>query len=332
MKHHPYFRDLLSGNATRLAYGARTLNEGGLQSVPTLNFPGGALIGCSAGFVNLAKIKGTHNAMKSGMLAAEAAYDAVTSSSSSSDEPTDMSAYDRALHASWVHTDLHEVRNLRPSFNTPLRLWGGVAYSGLDSLVLRGRTPWTFRHSAASDARHTQRAADCEPIAYPPFEPPLSTDLLTSLALTGTNHAEDQPVHLRVRRYVAANEVGKEGAMPSLETQEKYEESKEVRREHVRRNVGEFAGLLGRACPAQVYEYVEDEASQGEDGEGWGGKKLVINSQNCIHCKLCDIKVPTQDITWTVPEGGGGPKYSTHPSFTYNLISLILTPSFAAIT
>ncbi|KAI0694134.1 hypothetical protein BC835DRAFT_1545230 [Cytidiella melzeri] len=308
MKHHPYVKGLLSGESTRIAYGARTLNEGGFQSVPKLHFPGGALIGCSAGFVNVAKIKGTHNAMKSGMLAAEAAFDAIEAAS---DEPTDMSKYEENLKNSWVWSDLHEVRNLRPSFNTRLGLWGGIAYSGLDSLFLKGRTPWTFRNTTgASDAAHTKRASECQPIDYPSFQPPLSTDLLTSLALTGTNHAEDQPVHLRVRQYSKQNTAGKEGERPSLEQEEEYTEDKASRRQHVKLNVGEYAGLLGRACPAQVYEYVDDEASQGEGGEGWGGKKLVINSQNCIHCKLCDIKVPTQDITWTVPEGGGGPKYT----------------------
>ncbi|OSX58125.1 hypothetical protein POSPLADRAFT_1071371 [Postia placenta MAD-698-R-SB12] len=317
MKHHPYFEDLLSGDSTRIAYGARTINEGGLQSVPKLHFPGGALIGCSAGFVNVAKIKGTHNAMKSGMLAAEAAFDVVAAQDGAAEEDrdaADMSPYEGALHDSWVYKDLYEVRNVRPSFNTPLGMWGGVAYSGIDTLLLRGRVPWTFRNtSGTSDAAHTRRAAECTPIAYPPFRAPLSTDLLTSLALTGTNHAEDQPVHLRVRQHKGApGDAGAEGSekKAGLETEEWVEDA-EVRRAHVRANVEEYAGLLGRACPAQVYEYVEDEGStQAAESEGWGGKKLVINSQNCIHCKLCDIKVPTQDITWTVPEGGGGPKYS----------------------
>ncbi|KAI0795599.1 FAD/NAD(P)-binding domain-containing protein [Abortiporus biennis] len=312
-KHHPYFKDLLEG-ATRIAYGARSLNEGGLQSVPKLNFPGGALIGCSAGFVNVAKIKGTHNAMKTGMLAAETAYDVVTDEAASEDpeKSTDMSKYDEAYRNSWVYQDLHEVRNVRPSFNTPLGMFGGVVYSGLDTLFLKGRTPWTFRNtSGLSDAAHTKKANECKPIEYPPFQPPLSTDLLTSLALTGTNHAEDQPIHLRVRNYIKGeNEASAEteGGLPK----EHWVEGKDVKREHVRVNVGEYAGLLGRACPAQVYEYVDDEASAAgaTDGEGWGGKKLVINSQNCIHCKLCDIKVPSQDITWTPPEGGGGPKYT----------------------
>ncbi|KAI0267315.1 FAD/NAD-P-binding domain-containing protein [Gloeopeniophorella convolvens] len=289
MKHHPYFAELLSGDSTRVAYGARTLNEGGLQSVPTLHFPGGALIGCSAGFVNVAKIKGTHNAMKTGMLAAEAAFDALFADDSA---PADLSAYERAYKESWVYSDLHEVRNLRPSFNTSLGVFGGVVYSGIDSLLLKGRTPWTFRNSHTIDAAHTRRASQCTPIEYPPPQPPLSTDLMTALALTGTNHAEDQPAHLRVR-------TEEDGSL----------ESSERRREHVRVNVEEYAGLLGRACPAGVYEYVDDEdGSAGK--EGWGGKKLVINAQNCIHCKLCDVKVPTQDIQWTVPEGGGGPKYT----------------------
>ncbi len=161
MKLHPYFTKLLTGGE-RVAYGARVLNEGGLQSVPRLDFPGGALIGCSAGFVNIAKIKGTHNAMKSGMLAAESAYAALEGSESESDEdakPVDMSAYDTALRSSWVWDDLKEVRNLRQSFNTSLGLWGGIAYSGIDSLFLKGRTPWTFRNrSGMTDAKHTKRA------------------------------------------------------------------------------------------------------------------------------------------------------------------------------
>lgn len=315
MKHHPYYRDLLSGDSTRIAYGARVLNEGGLQSLPRLNFPGGALIGCSAGFVNVAKIKGTHNAMKSGMLAAEVAYEAFESGDASEDKPMDMSAYDQALRKSWVHDDLYEVRNLRPSFKTPLGLWGGVAYSGIDTLFLKGRTPWTFRNaSGKSDAAHTLSSRECEPIEYPPFEPPLSTDLLTSVALTGTNHAEDQPVHLRVRSYLTQDRNAEAEASKGLNAEE-WTEDANIRREHVRMNVGEYAGLLGRGCPAQVYEYVEDEnadAAAEPEAAGWGGKKLVINSQNCIHCKFCDVKVPTQDITWTVPEGGGGPKYSKY--------------------
>lgn len=319
LKHHPYFRSLLSSpSAERIAYGARVLTEGGLQSIPTLHFPGGALIGCSAGFMNVAKIKGTHNAMKSGMLAADAAYNAVHPTENQTEQPSaDMSSYDAALRSSWVWKDLYEVRNLRPSFNTRLGIWGGIAYSGIDSLLLKGRVPWTFKHTPTSnirdfqngnslDASHTEPASKHKPIDYPPFEAPLSTDLMTSVSLTGTNHAEDQPVHLRVVKtpeFMREVDEGNQGM--------NVDRAKERRREHVQVNVDEYAGLLGRACPAGVYEYVEAEIGDKRTSEeGWRGKKLIINSQNCIHCKFCDVKVPTQDITWTVPEGGGGPKYS----------------------
>jgi electron-transferring-flavoprotein dehydrogenase len=157
LKHHPYFRALLT-NGERLSYGARVLNEGGLQSLPKLNFPGGALVGCSAGFLNVAKIKGTHNAMKSGMLAAEAAWDTVHPSSSASETDVEsaanLQAYDTALRNSWIYSDLHEVRNLRPSFNTCLGMWGGIAYSGIDSLFLKGRVPWTFKHGKVEVSSH----------------------------------------------------------------------------------------------------------------------------------------------------------------------------------
>lgn len=157
MKHHPYFAKLLA-DGERIAYGGRTLNEGGLQSIPKLSFPGGALIGCSAGFVNTPKIKGTHNAMKSGMLAAEAAYAVIHGGG-------DMTAYEENLKKSWVWKELKEVRNLRPSFNTPLGVWGGILYSGVDSLLLKGRVPWTFR-TTISDAAHTKRARYAMDMCY----------------------------------------------------------------------------------------------------------------------------------------------------------------------
>ncbi|KAK0500048.1 hypothetical protein EDD18DRAFT_1437631 [Armillaria luteobubalina] len=310
MKHHPYFRKLLTASdssftPTRVAYGARVLTEGGLQSIPLLHFPGGALIGCSAGFVNIAKIKGVHNAMKTGMLGGEGAFNALETADE--DTPTDLSSYSRAFSKSWVYDDLNEVRNIRPSFATNLGLWGGVAYSGIDTLLLKGRTPWTFRHTKEEtrkeyinatpsfDSAHTEPASKHKPIKYPPFEPPLSTDLMTSVMLTATNHVEDQDY---IKEWY---DEGEEGEL----------DVKIRRRKHVDVNVGKYAGLLGRACPAGVYEYVDDEASKiSENGEGAKGKKLVINAQNCIHCKLCDVKVPSQDITWTVPEGGGGPKYT----------------------
>ncbi|KAJ7692938.1 hypothetical protein B0H17DRAFT_1168966 [Mycena rosella] len=321
MKHHPHFRALLSGlGAERLAYGARTLTEGGLQSLPQLHFPGGALIGCSAGVVNIAKIKGTHNAMRTGMLAAEAAFAAlhpsaafvstaspatfkpspaeVEAETESADDhaPVSLAGYSAAFPGSPAYADLWAVRNVRPGFATRAGLAGGVLYAGVDTL-LRGRVPWTLGHksegnpsTSSPDALATRPAAECAKISYPAFEPPLSTDLMSSVALTGTNHAEGEAVHLRVMR-------GVDGAA--------WGETAARRRAHVRANVGAYAGLLQRACPAGVYEYPEGEE------EGWEGHKLVINSQNCIHCKLCDIKVPTQDITWSVPEGGGGPKYTT---------------------
>ncbi|KAJ7907085.1 FAD/NAD(P)-binding domain-containing protein [Mycena leptocephala] len=337
MKHHPHFRSLLSnGSAERLAYGARALTEGGLQSLPRLDFPGGAVIGCSAGVVNTAKIKGTHNAMRTGMLAAEAAFAAlhpsavfvstaspetfkVTSTveegegSASTDAPLSLTAYTTAFRNSPAYNDLWAVRNVRPAFNTRLGVFGGVMYAGVDTM-LRGRVPWTLRHhkrdgtnpsTTSPDALATLPASACKPIEYPQFEPPLSTDLMSSVALTGTNHGEGEAVHLRG-----------ENAEEDVDVQE----TPARRRAHVQANVGTYAGLLQRACPAGVYEYVPDDEGKvvpgnaGVDGEaeGWEGTKLVINSQNCIHCKLCDIKVPTQDITWTVPEGGGGPKYKAN--------------------
>jgi len=296
--------------------------------------------------------------MKSGMLAAESVWESIHPSSSTSSSSTgtaapDLSSYTTSLSNSWIHSDLYEVRNLRPSFNTSLGIWGGILYSGIDSLFLKGRVPWTFKHqkesvkspSISHDSSATQPSSSHDPIDYPPFEPPLSPNLLTSVSLTGTNHGEDQPIHLRVvgmERYLegimgggGSNETGRDVAIGVgadavknvIEDEvssgvdngkELVEEAvgKEIKRRqnHVRVNVNEYAGLLGRACPAGVYEYVADESESGSgkagEGEGWKGHKLVINSQNCIHCKLCDIKVPTQDITWTVPEGGGGPKYT----------------------
>jgi electron-transferring-flavoprotein dehydrogenase len=243
-----------------------------------LYFPGGALIGCSAGFVNVPKIKGTHNAMKSGMLAAETAFSQLTSSSSTT--PITMEQYESNLKSSWVYKELHEVRNLRPSFNTSLGIWGGLVYSGIDSLIVKGRTPWTLKH-AGTDSGHTGSAKDYKPIEYPPFEEGLSSDILTSVALTNTNHAEDQPVHLRLpyTTYDLAetgDPIQEDGAVSSTEEEERRKLMMKAREEHVKVNVRDYAGLLGRACPASVYEYVD--AEKGEEGS-WGGKKLIINSQ-----------------------------------------------------
>ena len=259
MKHHPYFKETLEDGEC-LAYGARVLNEGGYQSIPKLHFPGGALIGCAAGFVNVPKIKGTHNAMKSGMTAAETAVEGLLarrangeSESSEEQEGLDLAEYKTRLDDTYVVKELKEVRNLRPSFHNPLGLYGGILYSGLDSLFLKGRTPWTLHHKQ-EDYQYTKPAAECQPIDYPKPDGKLSFDILTSVSRTGTNHAEDQPVHL----------VVKDGD---------YEG-------HTQRNVGTYGGLLGRACPAAVYEYVDAAEAGGE--EHACGKKLVINSQNCI--------------------------------------------------
>ncbi|WFD36898.1 electron-transferring-flavoprotein dehydrogenase [Malassezia cuniculi] len=287
MKHHPFFAKTLEGGDC-VAYGARVINEGGYQSIPKLHFPGGALIGCSAGFVNVPKIKGTHNAMKSGMLAAEAAVDALAKRGAAGEgegeaepEPIDLKEYKEKMDESWVMKELYEVRNVRPSFHNPLGLIGGVIWSGLDTLLFKGRLPFTLRNKK-EDHECTKPASEFKPIEYPKPDGKLSFDILTSVSRTGTNHAEDQPVHL----------VVKEGNY----------------KEHVERNVGTFDGPLGRVCPAAVYEYVNKEDAG--DQEDALGKKLVINSQNCIHCKTCSIKTPDQTIVWTVPEGGGGPKYS----------------------
>lgn len=268
MKHHPYYADVLKGGKC-IAYGARALNEGGWQSIPKLVFPGGGLIGCSAGFLNVPKIKGTHTAMKSGMLAAEAAFAALESG-----EMSKFDKYDTTLRESWVGEELREVRNVRPSFHSPLKLWGGLMYSGLDTMIFRGHTPWTF-HNRSTDAEVTQPASEYHPIDYPKPDGELSFDILTSVSRTGTYHDDDEPCHLRV---------------PGQDLQKHCDKSWPI-----------YKGVEQRFCPAGVYEYLQDDA---------GKVEFKINSQNCIHCKTCDIKVPAQDINWTVPEGGDGPKYS----------------------
>ncbi|KAK9493629.1 hypothetical protein V1508DRAFT_415335, partial [Lipomyces doorenjongii] len=271
MKHHPIYSNVLK-NGTCVSYGARALNEGGLQSVPKLIFPGGALIGCSAGFVNVPKIKGTHTAMKSGMLAAESAYNAITSDTTN-ESAIALYDYEDNFKKSWIFEELNEVRNVRPSFHNPLGMYGGILYSGLDTLLLKGRVPWTFHHKA-SDAASTQPADKFKPIDYPKPDGKLSFDLLTSVARTGTMHNEDEPVHLQVKDWDA----------------------------HTTSSYPKYQGVESRFCPAGVYEYIPDETKK-------EGVRFQINSQNCIHCKTCDIKVPAQDINWVCPEGGDGPKY-----------------------
>ncbi|MHC8508935.1 MAG: electron transfer flavoprotein-ubiquinone oxidoreductase [Rhodospirillales bacterium] len=274
-KTHPKVRHYFEGGR-RIAYGARAINEGGYQSVPGLTFPGGALIGCSAGFVNVPKIKGSHTAMKTGMLAAEAAFDAIAAGA----DPADgLAAYTKAVKASWVWDELRKVRNIRPAFH--FGLWPAMAYAALDTFLLRGRAPWTFRHHP--DHEQLRDARESEKIEYPKPDGVVTFDKNSSVFLSGTNHEADQPAHLTL----------KDAGVP------------------VALNLARYDGPEQRFCPAGVYEFVDDEDSGAEgEGEGeseTGGKRLQINFQNCVHCKTCDIKDPTQNIDWVTPEGAGGP-------------------------
>ncbi|HEC90680.1 MAG TPA: electron transfer flavoprotein-ubiquinone oxidoreductase [Alphaproteobacteria bacterium] len=262
-KLHPAVRSLFVGGK-RLAYGARALNEGGWQSIPKLSFPGGVLIGCGAGLLNVPKIKGVHTAMKSGMLAAEAAIKALSMGAAA-----ELTGYVESFGKSSIDRELYKARNIRPAFRAGLA--PGIIYSALDTYIFGGRAPWTFRHHADHEA--LRDAAGENKIPYPKADGVVTFDRLTSVALSNTNHAENQPCHLLLGDPNRALEV----------------------------NFQRFAGPEERYCPAGVYEFLEN----GDNKE----MRLQINPQNCIHCKACDIKDPTQNITWTVPEGGGGPNY-----------------------
>jgi electron-transferring-flavoprotein dehydrogenase len=269
-KQHPMVRPYLEGGK-RIAYGARAINEGGLQSVPKLTFPGGVLIGCSAGFVNVPRIKGSHNAMKTGMLAAEAAFAALQAGSEGHDE---LVAYPEAWRKSWAYDDLYKVRNVKPSLKWGL--WLGTAYSGVDmwlnSIGLGGLVPWTLKHGKP-DNESLKPASQCKKIDYPKPDGKISFDKLSSVFISNTNHEEDQPIHLTL----------KDSSVP------------------VAINLAQYDAPEQRYCPAGVYEIVRN--NDGTD------PRLQINAQNCVHCKTCDIKDPTQNINWVVPEGGGGPNY-----------------------
>ena len=265
-KQHPAIRAVIEGGK-RVAYGARAINEGGWQSVPKLAFPGGALVGCAAGFVNVPRIKGTHTAMKSGILAAEAVATAIAAGR----EKTELAEYDSAVRSSWIADELQLVKNAQPllaKFGGAL----GTMFAGLDMWLrtLKVRLPFTMKHH--TDAEGTRRADLYQPIVYPKPDGKISFDRLSSVFLSGTNHEEDQPCHL----------VLKDPTVPE------------------RINWPLYAGPEARYCPAGVYEYVGVEE---------GEPRLVINAQNCVHCKTCDIKDPTQNIEWVTPEGGGGPNY-----------------------
>ncbi|GAB4362596.1 MAG: electron transfer flavoprotein-ubiquinone oxidoreductase [Kiloniellaceae bacterium] len=268
-KTHPAIRPMLEGGK-RIAYGARALNEGGLQSLPKLVFPGGALIGCAAGFLNVPKIKGSHNAMKTGMLAAEAAFEAITGAGES-EPPAELAAFPQKFESSWVYEELHKARNFRPAFSK-WGLYGAMLYGGLDLKLLGGKAPWTFHHKHA-DHECLKPAAQMPKIDYPKPDGVITFDRLSSVFISNTNHEEDQPVHLTL----------KDPTVPVAHNLKLYDEPAQ------------------RYCPAGVYEIVRDD-----DG---GNPRLQINAQNCVHCKTCDIKDPTQNIVWVTPEGGGGPNY-----------------------
>ncbi|MDR0529604.1 MAG: electron transfer flavoprotein-ubiquinone oxidoreductase [Zoogloeaceae bacterium] len=263
-KTHATIRGLLEGGK-RIAYGARSLSEGGFQSLPKLTFPGGVLVGDAAGFLNVPKIKGGHTAMKSGMLAAEAVFEVWQKGDSAGKEAV---AYAENLRASWMWDELYRARNIRPSFRWGM--WVGLAYSGLDTYLFRGRAPWTL--SIEADHEELREKTEYPKIDYPKPDGVLTFDRLSSVFLANVNHEENQLCHLRL----------KDETVP------------------IRVNWEKYASPETRYCPAGVYEIL---------GEEEGKPRLQINGQNCLHCKTCDIKDPTQNIRWTVPEGGGGPNY-----------------------
>lgn len=265
-KTHPEIAELLKGGK-RVSYGARAINDGGYQSVPKLTFPGGALIGCSAGFLNVPRIKGTHTAMKSGMMAAEAAFEAVQADR----RADELTAYTTAYENSWVRDELFRVRNVVPL----VKKYGDLVGSGLSGVNMwlehwGVKMPFTLHHKP--DHESLWKKNELPPIDYPKPDGVLTFDRLSSVFISNTNHEEDQPVHLTL----------KDPAVPIVHNLPLYDEPAQ------------------RYCPAGVYEVV---------GEETGDPKFVINAQNCVHCKTCDIKDPTQNINWVVPEGGGGPNY-----------------------
>jgi electron-transferring-flavoprotein dehydrogenase len=263
-KTHPAIARFLEGGK-RLSYGARAINASGLQSLPKLAFPGGALIGCDAGFLNAPRIKGSHAAIKSGMLAAEAAFDALAAGRSRDE----LAAFPAAFEKSWLYDELYRARNFKPYLDKGLKT--GAILFGIDQLVFRGKAPWTL-HRTQADHEKLCPAAECAPIEYPKPDGKLTFDKLSSVYLANTNHEENQPAHLTL----------KDASVP------------------VAINLAQYAGPESRYCPAGVYEFVQVD----------GQDRLQINFQNCVHCKTCDIKDPTQNIVWVVPEGGGGPNYT----------------------
>jgi len=263
-KTHPKIKNILK-NGRRVAYGARALNEGGYQSLPKLYFPGGALIGCEAGTLNVPKIKGSHTAMKSGILASEAIFKNLKNSPDNLEE---LSNYEDSFYTSWAGKELEKARNFRPGFKYGLIV--GTILGALDQIIFRGSAPWTINLDHA-DHLATKPANKVEKIVYDKPDGNLTFDRLTNLAFSGTNHQENQPIHLKIL----------DDSIP------------------IKHNLPIYDSPEQLYCPAGVYEIIENN----------GGKKLQINAQNCLHCKTCDIKDPSQNINWTTPEGGGGPNY-----------------------
>ncbi len=263
-KTHPAIRTFLEGGK-RIAYGARAIAAGGLQSLPKLVFPGGMLVGDNAGFLNASRIKGSHAAIKSGMLAADAAFTALQAGRSQDE----LTQYPDSFKSSWLHEELYKARNFKPFMAKGL--YTGTLMVGIDQVVFGGKAPWTLHHQHA-DHETLMKASDAPPINYPKPDGVLTFDRLSSVFLSSTNHEEDQPAHLTL----------KNADVP------------------VATNLALYDGPEARYCPAGVYEYIDKPD---------GGKKLQINAQNCVHCKTCDIKDPTQNIVWVTPEGGGGPNY-----------------------
>ncbi len=261
-KTHPAIRGFFE-EGRRIAYGARAITEGGFQSLPKLTFPGGMLVGDTAGFLNVPKIKGIHTAMKSGMTAAEAVYDALAQEGTQ-----EVKSYAQKVRATWIWDELYRVRNIRPSFHWGF--WGGLVYSAIDTFVFRGKAPWTMHNH--DDHSALKKAADCPQIEYPKPDGKLTFDKLSSVFISNVNHEENQLCHLTL----------KDASVP------------------VKVNLALYAGPEQRFCPAGVYEFVKNDD---------GSDRLQINAANCVHCKTCDIKDPTQNINWVVPEGGGGPNY-----------------------
>ena len=263
-KLHPKIRTFFEGGK-RISYGARAITAGGLQSLCKLTFPGGVLIGDDAGFLNASRIKGSHAALKTGMLAAEAAYDAVAAGRGHDE----LTAYPESFKSSWLHTELHKARNFKQWMSKGL--YTGTLMVGLEQKLLGGSVPWTLRHQHA-DHECLRPAAAFDPIAYPKPDGKISFDKLSSVFISNTNHEENQPIHLTL----------KDALVP------------------VNLNLAQYAGPEARYCPAGVYEFVKNDDHT---------DRLQINAQNCVHCKTCDIKDPSQNIVWVVPEGGGGPNY-----------------------